>query len=76
LHEVVQTAERLGFSSWLIPTRVVNGLLEVTDELLASWRLGIDECILSGFPHLEACLRVHQEIVPRLRAGVAAAPVE
>jgi alkanesulfonate monooxygenase len=42
----------------------------VTDELLAYWRLGIDEFILSGFPHLEECLRVSQEIVPRLRAAV------
>jgi alkanesulfonate monooxygenase len=48
----------------------------VTDELLAYWRLGIDEFILSGFPHLEECLRVSQEIVPRLRAAVAAAPVD
>ena len=45
---------------------------QVTDELLAYWHLGIDEFILSGFPHLEECLRVSQEIVPRAavdRAG-------
>jgi alkanesulfonate monooxygenase len=48
----------------------------VTDELLAYWRLGIDEFILSGFPHLEECLRVSQEVVPRLRAAMAAALVD
>jgi alkanesulfonate monooxygenase len=47
----------------------------VTDELLAYWRLGIDEFILSGFPHVEECIRVHQEIVPRLRVAVDQAVV-
>ena len=57
-------------------TAIVGTPQEVTDELLAYWRLGIDEFILSGFPHVEECIRVHQEIVPRLRAAVAAAPVD
>jgi alkanesulfonate monooxygenase len=57
-------------------TAIVGTPQEVTDELLAYWRLGIDEFILSGFPHVEECLRVSQEIVPRLRAAMAAAPVE
>ena len=57
-------------------TAIVGTPPQVTDELLAYWRLGIDEFILSGFPHLEECRRVHQEIVPRLRAAMAAALVE
>jgi alkanesulfonate monooxygenase len=57
-------------------TAIVGTPPQVTDELLAYWRLGIDEFILSGFPHLEECLRVGQEIVPRLRAATAAAPVD
>jgi alkanesulfonate monooxygenase len=57
-------------------TAIVGTPQQVTDELLAYWRLGIDEFILSGFPHLEECLRVSQEIVPRLWAAVAAAPVD
>ena len=57
-------------------TAIVGTPEQVTDELLGYWRLGIDEFILSGFPHVEECLRVHQEIVPRLRAAVAAAPVD
>ena len=57
-------------------TAIVGTPLQVTDELLAYWRLGIDEFILSGFPHLEECSRVSQEIVPRLRAAVTAAAVE
>jgi alkanesulfonate monooxygenase len=57
-------------------TAIVGTPQQVSDELLAYWRLGIDEFILSGFLHLEECLRVSQEIVPRLRAAVAEAPVE
>jgi alkanesulfonate monooxygenase len=56
-------------------TAIVGTPQQVTDELLAYWRFGIDEFILSWFPHVEECLRVHQEIVPRLRAAVAAVPV-
>jgi alkanesulfonate monooxygenase len=43
------------------------------DELLTYWRLGIDEFILSGFPHVEECVRVSQEVLPRLRAAIAQA---
>jgi alkanesulfonate monooxygenase SsuD/methylene tetrahydromethanopterin reductase-like flavin-dependent oxidoreductase (luciferase family) len=43
----------------------------VVDELLTYWRLGIDEFILSGFPHVEECVRVSQEVVPGLRAAIA-----
>jgi alkanesulfonate monooxygenase len=52
-------------------TAIVGTPQEVTDELLAYWRLGIDEFILSGFPHVEECLRVGREIVPRLRAAMS-----
>ena len=48
---------------------------QVTDELVASWRLGSDAFILSGLPHLEECPRVSQAIVLWLRAAMAAAPV-
>jgi alkanesulfonate monooxygenase len=57
-------------------TAIVGTPQQVTDELLAYWRLGIDEFILSGFPHLEECLRVSQEIVPRLRRAITAIPVD
>ena len=57
-------------------TAVVGTPQEVADELLAYWRLGIDAFILSGFPHLEECLRVSQAIVPRLRAAIAEAAVD
>jgi alkanesulfonate monooxygenase len=54
-------------------TAIVGTPQQVTDELLAYWRLGIDEFILSGFPHVEESIRVSQEILPRLRAAIAAA---
>ena len=54
-------------------TVIVGTPQQVIDELLAYWRLGIDAFILSGFPHLEECRRVSQEIVPRLQAAMAEA---
>jgi alkanesulfonate monooxygenase len=53
-------------------TAIVGTPQQVADELLAYWRLGIDEFILSGFPHVEECVRVSQEVLPRLHAGIAA----
>jgi alkanesulfonate monooxygenase len=53
-------------------TAIVGTPQQVADELLAYWRLGIDEFILSGFPHVEACVRVSGEVLPRLRAAIAA----
>jgi hypothetical protein len=53
LREVVQTAERLGFYSLLIPTRFVNGLFD------------------EGAP-LEECEHISQDVLPRLRAKIAA----
>jgi alkanesulfonate monooxygenase len=57
-------------------TAIVGTPQQVVDELVAYWRLGIDEFILSGFPHVEECTRVSQEVLPRLRAAIAAEPVE
>ena len=46
---------------------------QVADALLEYWRLGIDEFILSGFPHIEECRRAAGELLPRLRERIAAA---
>ena len=54
-------------------TAIVGTPQQVVDELLTYWRLGIDEFILSGFPHVEECIRVSQEVLPRLRAAIAQA---
>ena len=45
---------------------------QVADELLSYWRLGIDEFILSGFPHVEECHRAAEQLLPRLRDRIAA----
>jgi alkanesulfonate monooxygenase len=39
LREVVQTAERLGFHSLLIPTRFVNGLFDEGAPLVETWTM-------------------------------------
>ena len=52
-------------------TAIVGDPGQVTAELAAYWRLGIDEFILSGFPHVEECRRVASEVLPALRAAIA-----
>ena len=50
------------------------GSHDTVAERLAEYRaLGIDEFVLSGYPHLEEALRVGEEVVPRVRALTAAA---
>ena len=44
---------------------------QVADELLGYWRLGIDEFILSGFPHVEECHRAADELLPLVRERIA-----
>ena len=51
-------------------TAIVGDPGQVIDELAAYWRLGVDEFILSGFPHVEECRRVASEILPGLRAAI------
>lgn len=46
---------------------------QVSDELLAYWRLGLDEFILSGFPHVEECQRTAEQLLPLLKNKIAAA---
>jgi alkanesulfonate monooxygenase len=51
-------------------TAIVGDPEQVAGELLEYWRLGIDEFILSGFPHVEECRRVASEVLPVLRASI------
>lgn len=53
-------------------TAIVGTPAQVVEELMAYWRLGIDEFILSGYPHVEECERVSRDVLPRLRAAIAA----
>ncbi len=56
-------------------TAIVGDPEQVARELLAYWRLGIDEFILSGFPHVEECRRAASDVLPiarELMAGEAA----
>ncbi len=54
-------------------TAIVGTPEEVVEELYGYWQLGIDEFILSGYPHVEECERVSQDVLPRLRAKIAQA---
>ncbi len=48
-------------------TAIVGDPRQVADELMAYWRLGIDEFILSGYPHVEEAERVAQTVLPLVR---------
>jgi alkanesulfonate monooxygenase len=49
-------------------TAIVGSYDQVANELLGYWRLGIDEFILSGYPHVEECRRVASELLPLVRS--------
>ena len=48
-------------------TAIVGTPEQVANELLGYWELGIDEFILSGFPHVEECRRVAECLIPILK---------
>ena len=49
-------------------TAIVGSHEQVAEELLGYWRLGMDEFILSGFPHVEECERVAGGVIPLTRS--------
>ena len=49
-------------------TALVGTAEQVAEELLGYWRLGIDEFILSGYPHVEECRNAAGELIPALRS--------
>jgi len=53
-------------------TTIVGTPEQVAQELLGYWELGIDEFILSGFPHVEECNRVASQVIPLLRSRISA----
>ena len=56
-------------------TALVGSHAEVAERIAEYHELGIDEFILSGYPHLEEAYRVGEGVVPELRArGLLGAP--
>ena len=51
-----------------VATAIVGSHDEVADRLVEYADLGIDEFILSGYPHLEEATRVGAQVIPRFRA--------
>ncbi len=51
-------------------TAIVGTPEQVADELIRYWDLGIDEFILSGYPHVEEAVRVARDVVPLVRERV------
>ncbi len=45
-------------------TAIVGTPRQVADELSAYWRMGFDEFILSGYPHLEEAERIARDVIP------------
>ena len=53
-------------------TAIVGTPQQAADTLYDYAKLGFREFILSGFPHVEECRRVSDEVLPRLREKLAA----
>ncbi len=56
-----------------VATALVGSHNDVADRLVEFHRAGIDEFILSGYPHLEEALRFGEEVAPRVRLKLAVA---
>ena len=52
-------------------TALVGTPAQVAEELLGYWRLGIDEFILSAYPHVEECRRVAEGLLPLVKEMIA-----
>ena len=50
-------------------TAIVGTPQQAADELSAYWRMGFDEFILSGYPHLEEADRIAQDVIPLVEAA-------
>lgn len=76
-HEGHRVSERLWNGISLVRvnlgTAIVGTPAQVAEELWRYWELGIDEFILSGFPHVEECERVASDVLPLLRGRLEAA---
>ena len=55
-----------------VATALVGSHGDVADRLVEFHRAGVDEFILSGYPHLEEALRFGEEVAPRVRHQLAA----
>ena len=51
-------------------TAIVGTPEQVTDILLGYSKLGVDQFILSGFPHVEECQRVAEDVIPLLKQKI------
>ena len=54
-----------------VGTALVGSHHDVAERLVEFHRAGIDEFILSGYPHLEEALRFGEEVAPRVRLKLA-----
>ena len=59
----------------MVGVDAVEENIQVARELHTYWNLGIDEFILSGFPHVEECHRVAEQVLPLLRERISGAAV-
>ena len=56
-----------------VGTAIVGSHDEVARRLEEYIAIGIDEFILSGYPHLEEATRVGSEVIGRVRSGYQSA---
>ncbi len=54
-------------------TAIVGDPEQAAAELVKYWELGIDEFILSGFPHVEECRRAASDVIPLVKRSASKA---
>jgi alkanesulfonate monooxygenase len=52
-------------------TALVGSYDQIAERIKEYAKLGLDTFILSGYPHLEECYNIGEELLPRLRGVVA-----
>ena len=62
----IQVKAELG-RAYKVAEEAIENVEQVSEELLSYWRLGIDEFILSGFPHVTECNIVSEQLLPVLK---------
>ena len=76
-HEDHRVSERLWNGISLVRVNLGTAIVGTPDQVAAElqryWELGIDEFILSGFPHVEECHRVADDVLPLVRERISEA---
>ena len=67
-HKLAYLWNRISIVQVNCGTALVGTPEQVANELFKYWRLGVDEFILSGYPHVEECDRTASDLLPIIKS--------